>query len=144
MTSLRNAIGKPAILRDTAEQLGAVSSFVVDADARTVTDIAVSAGRTTRLVEWVQVESIGPDAVIVDGSREATGDDDRALSGAAHPLEKRALSDRGNELGTVTDVEIDDTGAVRTVLVGDQRVDGARLEGVGSYAVVVAADPSEA
>jgi sporulation protein YlmC with PRC-barrel domain len=144
MTSLRHPIGKPAIVRDTAEQLGKVQYFVVDGGARRVQALAVSVGRGTQLVDWAQVESIGPDAVIVDGSHEPSGDDDRAVSGALHPLEKRVLSDRGNEIGTLDDVEIDDDGGVRTLVVGDAHVDGARLEGVGSYAVVIAADPSEA
>jgi sporulation protein YlmC with PRC-barrel domain len=144
MTSLRNAIGKPAILRDTAEQVGAVQLFVVDAATRKVTAAAVSHGRSTDLVEWSQIQSIGPDAVIVDGSRETTKDDDRTLSGALHPLDKRVLSDRGNELGSVADVEVDDSWTVQTVVIGDRQVEGARLVGVGSYAVVVTADPSEA
>jgi len=144
VTSLRDAIGKPVILRDTAEQLGAVQLFVVDAATRKVTAAAVSQGRSTDLVEWSQIESIGPDALIVDGSRETTKEDDRAVRGARHPLEKRVLSDRGNELGSVVDVEVDDSGTVQTVVIGDQHVDGARLVGVGSYAVVVTADPSEA
>src|SRR3954447_1917639 len=144
MTSLRHAVGKPAIVRETAEQLGAIQHFVVDADARRVRALAVSAGRGTQLVDWSQVESIGPDAVIVDGSHEPTGDDDRAVSGALHPLEKRVLSDRGNQIGTLDDVEIDGEGRVQSMVVGDQHVDGVRLEGVGSYAVVIAADASEA
>jgi sporulation protein YlmC with PRC-barrel domain len=143
MTSLRHTVGKPAIARETAEQLGAVQHFVVDAGARRVQALAVSVGRGTQLVDWTQVQSIGPDAVIVDGSHEPTGDDDRAVRGDLHPLEKRVLSDRGNEIGTLDDVEIDDEGNVRTLVVGDEHVDGARLEGVGSYAVVIAADPSE-
>jgi sporulation protein YlmC with PRC-barrel domain len=144
MTSLRHAVGKPAIVRDTAEQLGKIQYFVIDADAQRVRALAVAVGRGTQLVDWAQVGSIGPDAVIVDGSREPSGDDDRAVSGALHPLEKRVLSDRGNEIGTLDDVEIDDAGSVRTMVVGDEHVDGGRLEGVGSYAVVIAADPGEA
>lgn len=144
MTSLRHTVGKPAINRETAEQLGKVQHFVVDARARRVQALAVSVGRGTQLVDWTQVESIGPDAVIVNGSHEPNGDDDRAVSGALHPLQKRVLSDQGNEIGTLDDVEIDDGGRVRTLIVGDEHVQGGRLEGVGSYAVVITADPSEA
>jgi uncharacterized protein YrrD len=144
MTSLRDAIGKPAIVRESAEQLGAAAFFAVDATDRRVTALAVSAGRSTRLVEWSEIQSIGPDAIIINSSREPTSDDERAVSGAANPLGKRTLSDRGNELGPVTDVEVDDDGVVQSIAIADARVDGSRLEGVGSYAVVVAADPSEA
>jgi uncharacterized protein YrrD len=144
MISLRDAVGKPTIMRDTAEQLGAVGFFVVDAESRRVSAFGVSVGRAIRLVDWSEIQSIGPDAVIIRGSREVTSDDDRAVSGALSPLGKRALSDRGNELGTVVDVEVDDDGGVESLAIDDDQVEGSRLEGVGSYAVVVAADPSEA
>jgi uncharacterized protein YrrD len=144
MTSLHDAIGKPAILRETAEQLGSASFFAVDAADRRVTVLALGSGRSTRLVDWSDIQSIGPDAIIVNTSREATAEDDRAVSGAANPLGKRALSDLGNELGSVNDVEVDDDGVVQSIAIADARVEGVRLEGVGSYAVVVAADPSEA
>ena len=144
MTSLHDAIGKPVILRETAEQLGEVRFFTVDAADRRVTALVASSGRSHRIVDWAQIQNIGPDAVIVETSREPTGEDDRLISGAANALDKRVLSDRGNELGSVADATVDDQGSVQSIAVGDQQVDGTRLEGVGSYAVVVAADPTEA
>ena len=143
MTSLRTATGKPVILRETAEQLGDVRFFAVDAAAHRVVAVVVAKGRSSVVIDWDQIQNVGPDAVIVDSSREPTADDERAVSGALSPLEKRVLSDRGNELGTTTDVEIDDGGSIQTLHVADQAVDGTRLRGVGSYAVVVTADPNE-
>jgi sporulation protein YlmC with PRC-barrel domain len=143
MTSLRGAIGKPVILRETAEQVGDVHFFAVNAADRQVTALVVAKGRRSSVIDWAQIQSVGPDAVIVEGTREPTSDDDRAVSGALHPIEKRVLSDRGNELGTTADIEIDDGGSIQTLHVADQVVDGTRLRGVGSYAVVVTADPDE-
>ncbi len=65
------------------------------------------------------------------------------MSGALDPLQKRVLSDLGNELGTVTDVTVDDDGLVEGIETGEATVAGTRLRGIGSYAVVVEADPSE-
>jgi sporulation protein YlmC with PRC-barrel domain len=144
VTSLLGAVGKPVIDRDSAEQIGEVRFFAVDAPNRQVTGVAVVNGRRTSIVDWSAVQSVGPDAVIVGAARESTGDDERLTSGAAHPLGKRVLSDLGNELGQTTDAEIDDDGVIQVVNVGDDRIDGSRLRGVGSYAVVIAADPSEA
>jgi sporulation protein YlmC with PRC-barrel domain len=137
-------MGKPVIVRDTAEQLGDVRCFAIDGTARRVTAVVVADGRRSRVVDWEQVSSVGPDAVIVEGSREPSSDDERTASCATSAIEKRVLSDRGNELGTSVDVEIDDDGTVRELVVGDTRIVGDRLRGVGSYAVVVEADPSEA
>ena len=144
MTLLRDAIGKPVILRETAEQLGTVRYFAIDAADARVTAVVVAAGRNARVIDWDQIENIGPDAVIVEASREPGSDDERAVSGALNPLEKRVLSDRGNELGQASDAAVDDDGAIEYVAVADEHVDGSRLRGLGSYALVVAADPAEA
>jgi sporulation protein YlmC with PRC-barrel domain len=144
MTSLRNAIGKPVILRETAERLGEVRYFAVDGPERKVTTLVATAGRGSLVVDWVDIQNVGPDAVIVDASREPTDSDARAVSGALSPIDKRVLTDHGNELVAATDVEIDDSGTVLEIVAGDDRIDGTRLRGVGSYAVVVEADAGEA
>jgi uncharacterized protein YrrD len=142
MTSLREAVGKPVIVHETAEQAGEVRAFAVDAAAHRVTTLVVASGRSARLVDWDEIESIGPDAIIVRSTREAA-DDDRLASGALHPLDKRVLSDAGNELGAVRDVTVDESGSIDAVDAGDASVSGSRLRGIGSYALVVTADPSE-
>jgi uncharacterized protein YrrD len=143
MTSLRETVGRPAILRDTAEQVGEIKAFALEAQTRRVVALVLSAGRNARVVDWGQVRSIGPDAVIVDGSREPRDEDERAVAGATHPLDKRLLSDHGNELGQVEDATVDDDGTVLDLRAGDAVLSGDRLRGVGSYAVVVAAAPGE-
>ena len=48
------------------------------------------------------------------------------------------LTAGGDDIGTVDDVEFDaDTGAITSLLLSSGDVSGARLVGVGSYAVVV-------
>ena len=52
----------------------------------------------------------------------------------------RVLDDHGRELGQVRDVEFDPAdGSVVTLMLKDAYVDGDRLLGIGSYAVVVRA-----
>jgi sporulation protein YlmC with PRC-barrel domain len=143
VTSLRETVGRPAILRDTAEQAGEIKAFAIDAPTRRVVALVLSAGRSARIVDWSEVRSIGPDAVIVDGSREPRDEDERTLAGAAHPLDKRLLSDKGNEIGQVADATVDDDGVVLDLRSGEEVVTGDRLLGVGSYAVVVAAAAGE-
>lgn len=141
MISLRDAVGKPVIRRETAEQDGVVRSFAIDAKQARVTTLVVAAGRSTRLVDWDDIESVGPDAVIVRNSREA--DDDRIVSGVFDPLDKRVLSDAGNEIGTVSDVAVDDNGSIDSLETDATNVAARRLRGIGSYAVVVTAEPDE-
>ncbi|MEO5743565.1 MAG: PRC-barrel domain-containing protein, partial [Terracoccus sp.] len=58
-------------------------------------------------------------------------------------LKKQAVSSFGDHIGTVTDVAFDgDTGAIQSVLVDGEPVPADRLLGVGSYAVVLEAEPT--
>jgi sporulation protein YlmC with PRC-barrel domain len=144
MTSLRAALGKPVIDRETAEQIGDAHFFAVVAKDRRVSSLVVSQGRKTLVVGWADIQSIGPDAVIVNASHEPSSDEDRLVSGSTNPLDKRVLSDRGNEVGQATDAEVDDSGSIESLQVGDAQIDGGRLRGIGSYSVVIEAEPGEA
>ena len=58
-------------------------------------------------------------------------------------MKKRVLTSAGDELGTIKDIDFDpETGALTTFLLeGASDVAADRLIGVGSYAVVVCAEP---
>ena len=138
MIGLRATVGKPGVDRATAEQVGELQHAVVDVASGRVAKLVVGHGRHHALVDWSDVTSLGPDAVIVTSSREPTSDEDRDVSGAHDPLDKRVLSDEGNELGQVLDVDVDDDGRIHELTITDETVPADRLRGVGSYAVVVA------
>ena len=89
------------------------------------------------------VTSVGADAVIVNRVRDVGPDEDRLVSGSQDPLKKRVLSDQGNEHGSVSDVTIDEAGLVHSIDVDGESTDGARLRGLGSYALVITADSTE-
>ncbi|MDQ2755117.1 MAG: PRC-barrel domain-containing protein, partial [Actinomycetota bacterium] len=62
-----------------------------------------------------------------------------SLRGKEHEvLGKRVLDTRGDELGSVEDLDIDPTtGAITSIVLERRSVPGDLLVGVGSYAVVV-------
>lgn len=142
--SLRAVIGRQVVSKATAEGLGTVSHIVLDAGLRRLQGIAVGTGHKARVVPWAGIAGCGPDAVIVEGGadREPNGDlEDRAVQGAFDLIGRRALTDRGIEIGRVDDLTFDPTtGGLLELHCGDQTMAASVLRGAGSYAVVVAAD----
>lgn len=138
------AKGRKVVSTSTADSVGKVDDFVVDPKARRVYAVSVSHTDSGDTLRWADVVSFGADAVTVSAPDKITqaGDDVAALSGKDRQIVgKRVLSTAGNELGRVSDVEFDDdSGAVTTLVLDDGGIEGARLVGVGSYAVVVEPD----
>jgi sporulation protein YlmC with PRC-barrel domain len=100
--------------------------------------------RKALLVAWEDVSGFGPDAVIVtDESVMFSPRDDReraAVDGELELLGKRALSEIGDDLGTVTDVVFDtSSGAVETIVLGDREEPAASLLAAGSFAAIIRA-----
>jgi uncharacterized protein YrrD len=138
------ASGRPVISRTTAEELGKLAHIVIDVKRRQVASLVMGKGRKALLIAWEQVSGFGPDAVMVaDESALQEPRDDReqaAANGKLELLGKLALSDAGNNLGTVTDVVFDpDTGAIESILVDGREEPAASLLGAGSFAVIVRA-----
>ena len=140
--SFRQANGRKVISRASARDLGAVSHLLVDAGRRRIAAVVVGRGKRARLVEWTQLTSFGPDAVMVaDEASLRPPADDRERAGADGKLElvgKRALTERGNDLGTVHDVTFDaGTGALEMLQIGEREISSGALLGSGPYAVVL-------
>jgi uncharacterized protein YrrD len=129
----------------TATKVARVDGFVVLPGPARVALLRlgkVTGGGT--LLAWDDVQGFGPDAVTVTS--------DAALRPARDPLEQRAedkeleilgkrvLTERGTDLGTVTDVDFDpESGAVTSLITKTDTLPGDRLIGLGGYAVVVSA-----
>ncbi|MET0919958.1 MAG: PRC-barrel domain-containing protein [Acidimicrobiia bacterium] len=145
MSSLSALIGQDVIARDTATRLGTADGVVVDAETRRIVAVQLGTKKSSRFVSWEQIRGIGTDAVIIE-SADAPHDADgpleaRAAGGHASMLGKLVLDDDGDALGTVDDVAFNEsTGTVDGVRVADRDLDGDRLLGIGSYAVVVRSD----
>ncbi|MFN2606641.1 MAG: PRC-barrel domain-containing protein [Acidimicrobiales bacterium] len=146
MIRLRDAVGRSVVARDTAETLGSLHGAVVDAPSRRVLALQVGKGHKARLADWAAVTGLGPDAVVVESEgrlREAaTEREQRVLKGDVALLGGRVLTDRGDVLGTLDDVEVDEaTGDVLALVAGGTTVAADGLRSIGGYAVVVAAPP---
>ena len=127
----------------TAETVGRVADFVVDPAAHQVVAVEVKKAERGDLLAWGDIQAFGADAVTVAAATAvgaAVGPVVQLIGKDHHLRGKRLLTSGGDELGKVTDVEFDPaTGVVTALLMKKESVDGARLLGVGSYAVVVAA-----
>jgi len=141
--SFRRCAGRKVISRASATELGVVSHLLVDAHLRQIAAVVIGRGKKAQLVQWAQLSGFGPDAVMVGDEaalRPPADDQERAAAeGRLELVGKRALSERGNELGKVEDVTFDpETGALEDLLIDDRHVPAGSLLGSGSYAAVLA------
>src|SRR5450755_567260 len=119
------ASGRKVVSRTSAEELGQLAHIVIDVSRPQVASLVVGKGRKALLVAWEHVSGFGPDAVMVtDESALYEPRDEHERAAADGKLElvgKRALSDMGNDLGSISDVVFDPaTGALETVVLGDR------------------------
>jgi sporulation protein YlmC with PRC-barrel domain len=140
------AIGRRVVSRASAEELGNVAHVVVDVARAQVSSLVVGKGRKAVLVGWEHVSGFGPDAVMVadESALHPPRDDrERAAADGKHDLVgKRALSDKGGDLGTISDIVFDPaTGVIETLVLGDREEPAASLLGAGSFAAIVRAPP---
>lgn len=138
-------VGRKVVSRSSAHELGTVSDFLYDGARRSVAALVLGRGRKALIVDWANVTGFGADAVLVsDDSAQREPVDERetqACSGKLGLVGKRALTETGNELGTVDDVVFDSTdGRVLAVVVAGRELPAEALLGAGSYAAVMAAD----
>ncbi|WP_375401371.1 PRC-barrel domain-containing protein [uncultured Amnibacterium sp.] len=135
------AEGHKVVSTSSAETVGRVSEFVVDPASRQVVAVEIKKAERGDLLAWPDIAAFGADAVTVAGAGAigaGVGPVTELLGKDHHLRGKRLLTAGGDELGKVTDVEFDPaTGAITALLMKKESVDGARLIGVGSYAVVV-------
>ena len=149
MTSLRAALGHPVVATENAEQLGQTSGVAVDPSRARIVALHVSGSKgSARFVPWERIASFGADAVMVqdaDAVRDTEGPfEQRVADGEGDVLGKRTLTDRGDEIGAIEDVEFDPgDGRLESLQVAGQAIAPERLLGIGAYAVVVRADDSE-
>lgn len=139
--SMREALGRPVVATDTAEEIGEIKSFVVDSTGRNITDVQIS-GRKKKavLVAWSALE-FGPDVVMASSVRSVhdvqSNRELEAAKGDIDFLGARILDTEGFEHGIVSDVEFDSSDGTIVRLHGDVSVAGTSVRSLGSYAVVV-------
>lgn len=142
MRRLSQAVGTKVMSRASAQRAGKLERLIVDAPPRRI--VALQIGRS-ELADWAAVSGVGTDAVVVEGEDSvrsaADAREERALDGDFDWKGKRVLSDRGNSMGKVTDVEFDEvTGLLLAVETTEGRLAADRLQALGSYCLVVRHD----
>jgi uncharacterized protein YrrD len=147
--SFRRATGRKVISRASARDLGAVNHLLVDAQGCRIAAIIVGRGKRAQVIEWAHLSGFGPDAVMVsDELALRPPGDERERAGADGKLGmvgKRALTEWGNELGTLDDVVFDpETGDLQMLRIGDREIPTGSLLGSGPYAVVLDASQEPA
>lgn len=139
MRRLSATVGTTVMSSASAQRVGRVERALIDVPPRRI--LALQVGRD-ELVDWQSIRGVGSDAVVIEdeGRVRAAADarEERALAGELDWAGKRVLSDLGDELGTVTDVEFDEsTGVLHTVATTTGSVAAQRLHALGSYCLVV-------
>ncbi len=140
------ANGHKVVDTSSADTLGTVSGLLVEPSTHSIVALRVKKTRSGEVIRWRDITAFGSEAVTVPGDGVVTDSDAEldALAGKAQELvKKRILTSAGDELGTVKDVDFDPATGVLTAFLLDGAPDVAadRLIGVGSYAVVVRAEP---
>jgi sporulation protein YlmC with PRC-barrel domain len=147
MTSLRSLIGKPAVSQSSAEDLGALGQPTIDIHARSVAAWPVGSGRKARMIDHTHINAFGEAAAMIDDEANLRDFDDAAEKAAAKGklsvLDALVISDAGNRLGTVgdVDVDLDADGALVALTVDGEQVAADRILALGNYALVLRSDP---
>ncbi len=137
------ATGRKVVSTTTAATVGRVHGFVVDVRGPAVAALELKKTDSGDTLRWQDITAFGADAVTVPGPERITdGGEDLGplLDKANHVMGKRVLATSGDELGKVRDVDFDpESGYVLALLLEEGFVEGKRLIGIGSYAIVVQA-----
>ncbi|MDX6760124.1 MULTISPECIES: PRC-barrel domain-containing protein [Streptomyces] len=134
--------GRGVVGLSTAETLATVTGMAIAAAPARIAALRVKTKSPGTIVTWNHVQAFGPDVITVRSADDfQTEDDVKTPAGKHHdPLGKRVLTETGQDLGTVQDIEFHaTTGHIQRLVLSGQDVDGERLLGAGSYAVIVAA-----
>ncbi|MEU6994982.1 hypothetical protein ABZ953_30545 [Streptomyces sp. NPDC046465] len=144
MMLLSQTVGRPVVSASDAAHIGTVAGLVVDPEGpegALITAVRLEGVKDGGdVIAWADVHAVGPDAVVV-GAPTAARFTSADSSESQNLLGKRLLTELGDTIGTLADVAFDPGSGRIDTLHGSRgdRIAGARLLGVGSYAVVIRA-----
>lgn len=131
------AMKREVVDTGVASSVGSVAGFVVDPHDRRIVALRIGKADGDTLA-WSDVTAFGVDAVTVGAAGRVRAARDGVESDQPDLLGHRVLDEHGVERGQVRDVDFDpDTGLIRHLLTTTEEIDGVRLRGIGSWAVVV-------
>jgi sporulation protein YlmC with PRC-barrel domain len=142
MIRFSDIAGHPVMDTSTATSIGRIAAPVVDPVAQRVVAFRVKRSKGPGdVLLWDSIAGMGPDAITVGSADRLIDPPEELQARTGKKLDligRLVLTEHGHALGVVKDLEFDPaSGAVTSVLLKDRHVDGARLLGIGSYAVVV-------
>lgn len=143
------ARGRKVVDTNTAATVGQVRDLLADPGSRRVVALRLKKCDQGEALRWADLTAFGVDAVTI-GDPGAITDLDAELTELSDKrrslLKKRVLTSGGDEVGHILDIDFDaDTGALTTILLKEGgALDAGRLVDVGSYAVIVQEEPTEA
>ena len=134
MTTLRRLMGQAAVSLADAGEAGHASAVVID-DGR-ITMIELDSGRQ---LPASAVRSFEGEVLTYEGEAGAAPANDAAVAPrASKVIGLLALTDLGDALGTIDDLEVDADGTLGTLHLTDGSVlDGARITVAGDYAAMI-------
>jgi sporulation protein YlmC with PRC-barrel domain len=147
MIRLASARDRRVVNRETAETVGKVKRVLIEPASARAVALELSGARTEQsIVAWSDLAGFGPDAVVVPsgqvlrGPRDALEED--FVAGRSEILGKRVLTDAGELLGELKDVDLEDpSGEVRAFeLDRGDTIRVGRMVAVGPYAVIIPAN----
>ncbi|WP_435057951.1 PRC-barrel domain-containing protein [Streptomyces sp. bgisy060] len=135
--------GRRVVLVSTGETLGKVTGLLLSPGPARVQALRIRTGAHLMTVPWGTVQACGPDAVMVrrapDADERVSGGDAEAAPGDA--MGKSLVTDQGDRLGEVRDVEFDPAdGSLLALLTAGDAFHGTQLVGVGDFAAVITSD----
>lgn len=142
MIRFSDITGNPVMDTSTATTVGKVQAPIVDPVTQRVVAFRVKRSKGPGdVLLWGALAGLGPDALTVD-SAERLADPPAELkhraTGKLDLIGRLVLTEHGHRLGKIRDLEFDPKdGRVTSLMLKDAFVDGERLLGIGSYAVVV-------
>ena len=140
LTQLR---GQRVITKAGAQQLGSIRRLLVDAQSGTVVSAELEgASGAETILDWSSVATVGRDAVMVESAESVRGPrseiEQRLGAGDLDLLGKLVLDESGDSLGTLEDIEFDETtGRLAQLFVPGHSLPLERLVAIGPDAVIV-------
>lgn len=145
MIRLSQVRGQRVLARADAQLVGSVRRLLVDPAGMKV-DAAELEGvsEEATILPWEQVVSVGPDALMVEQAgvlQPPSEDVTERIAGGVYDLEgKKVLTDEGDSLGQLEDVEFDEhSGRITGLRVPGHSLAVNRLVALGRDALIVPA-----
>ncbi|HVM31139.1 MAG TPA: PRC-barrel domain-containing protein [Candidatus Limnocylindrales bacterium] len=145
MIRLSQLVGQRVIAKGSGAQLGSIRHVLLDPQRGSITfaHLVTAEGRQL-IMAWSSVTEVGVDGVFVHGgevARPAEGEQEKRLvGGELELLGKSVLTDEGDSLGELEDIELDElSGRVARLHVPGQAVTVGRFVTLGPDAIIIAA-----